>query len=406
MQEIYLDYNGSAPLDPAVAEAMLTLLQGVGNASAAHGFGRRQAAVVESARQQVADLVGGAAGGVVFCAGATEANNLALAGLAEGASERRNRLIISAVEHSSVHEVAHWLADQGRIKADIVGVTREGFVDLDELESLLADDVLAVSVVAANSETGVLNPIAEIAELAKNVGALYHCDATQMAGRLPISMADLGIDLLSLSGHKICGPTGVGALVGTRAALRQIRPLMHGGGHERGLRPGSLNVAGIGGFGMAASIAAEVMASEQVRVERLRDKLVEGLTGGLPSVFQNGDVSKRLPNTLSVRFVGADGDAVVANVDPVAISTGSACNSGSLDPSPVLLAMRLKAEEALESVRFSLGRFTTAQEVDLAVAKTIEAVTRIRALRQGLRDGQRAVARPFEAAARIKEMAR
>ncbi|MCY3851192.1 MAG: cysteine desulfurase family protein [Acidimicrobiaceae bacterium] len=379
MNEVYLDYNGSAPLDPRVFEAMEPLLRnGVGNASSSHRFGRRQAALAETAREQVAALVDAPAPGVVFCSGATEANNLALVGLAEGAPAERNRLVVSAVEHASVYETARWLHEQGMAKTDVVGVTEGGFVDLDELGSLLGPDVLAVSVMAANSETGVLNPLEQIAESAHGVGAVFHCDAAQVAGRLPLSMGDLSIDLLSLSGHKMCGPGGVGALVGTGGALRGLRPVAHGGGQERGLRSGSLNVAGIAGFGAAAVLGLKEREQESARVEVLRDRLVDGVRIGLRGVCENGDTSKRLPNTANLHFAGADAEAVIHNMDPLAVSAGSACSAGAIEPSRVLTAMGLSREEAFESVRFSLGRFTTDAEVDTAISKTVEAVTRVR----------------------------
>ena len=249
---VYLDYNGAAPLDPRVAEIMVAVLtKGAGNASSMHRFGRRQAAAVDEAREHVAALVGGRASNVVFTAGATESNNLALRGCAEGASADRSRIVISAVEHASIRETARWLHERGPLKLDVVPVTAGGYVDLRALEDTLDNDVLLVSVMSANSETGVLNPVAKIAERARGVGALFHCDATQSAGRLPFDLEEIGADLVSLSSHKICGPTGVGALVGTRHSLRRLSPIIHGGGHERGLRSGSLNVAGIVGFGAA-----------------------------------------------------------------------------------------------------------------------------------------------------------
>jgi len=384
MHEVYLDYNGSSPLDPRVAEAMMPALTGrTGNASSVHRFGQRQAAAVEDARERVAALVDASPSGVVFCAGATEANNLALIGLAEGAPAERNRIVISAVEHASVRKPAQWLHEQGKAKVDVVGVAQGGYVDLDELEALLGPDVLAVSVMAANSETGVLNPVREVAQLVQAVGAVFHCDATQMVGRLPCSLSDAPIDLLSLSGHKIGGPGGVGALVGTRRSLARLRPVTHGGGHERGLRSGSLNVAGIVGLGTAAHLAKKERDSESARVEALRDRLVEGLRAELAGVHENGDPDRRLPNTASLRFEGADAEAMVFNMDPVAVSTGSACNSGSIEPSQVLLAMGFSRDEAFESVRFSLGRFTTETEIDTALQQTIKAVKYVRGLTRG-----------------------
>ena len=383
VSEVYLDYNGSAPLDPRVAEVMLRVLtEGIGNASAVHQFGRRQATAVSVAREQVAELVGGRPSDVVFTAGATEANNLALRGVVEAAAEHRSRVLVSAVEHASVSETARWLSEQGLAKLDVIPVTAGGFVDLDAVDVLLGPEVLLVSVMAANSETGVLNPVGEIAERVHAAGALLHCDATQMVGRLPFDMASVGADFVSMSGHKICGPGGVGALIGTRASLRYLRPIIHGGGHERGLRSGSLNVAGIVGLGGAARIAAAEQESESASVAELRDRFVAGLNARLSKVYDNGDPARRLPNTANLRFVGADADAVLANMHPVAASAGSACSSGSIEPSPVLLAMGLSRHAAFESVRFSLGRFTTEQDIEVAAEITVTAVEYVRAVTQ------------------------
>ena len=381
MREVYLDYNASAPLDPRVFEAMAPVLSGeVGNASSVHRFGRRQAAAVDEAREHVAALVGGRPGGVVFTAGATEANNLALRGAVEAAPEGRQRILVSAAEHASVGRTARWLADCGVVKLDVIGVTVGGFVEPDAVEDLLGPDVALVSAMAANSETGVLNPVGEIAERARAAGALFHCDATQMAGRLPFDMEALGADLVSMSGHKICGPGGVGALVGTRHALQRLAPVIHGGGHERGLRSGSLNVGGIVGLGAAARIAADERESESARVGILRDRLVNELGARLAGVHQNGDVTRRLPNTASIRFEGADAEAVMSNMDPVAVSTGSACSAGSIEPSEVLTAMGLSRDAAFESVRFSLGRFTTEADIATAIESAIASVERVRAM--------------------------
>ena len=381
MTDVYLDYNASAPLDPRVFEAMVPVLSGeVGNASSVHRFGRRQAAVVNEAREHVAALVGGRPGGVVFTAGATEANNLALRGAVEAGAEGRRRMLVSAVEHASVGRTARWLADCGLVKLDAIGVNAGGFVQPDTMNDMLGSDVVLVSVMAANSETGVLNPVGEIAERVRATGALFHCDATQMAGRLPFDMEELGADLVSVSGHKICGPGGVGALVGSRHALQRLAPVIHGGGHERGLRSGSLNVAGIVGLGAAARIAAYERVSESARVEILRDRLLTELVPRLPGVHQNGDPTRRLPNTASIHFEGADAEAVMSNMDPVAVSTGSACSAGSIEPSEVLTAMGLSRDAAFESVRFSLGRFTTEADIEIAIESAIAAVERVRAM--------------------------
>lgn len=383
MIEVYLDYNGSSPLDPRVGKAMWpALAEWYGNASSTHRFGRRQAAAVEDARARVASLVGGQPTHVIFTAGATEANNLALNGIVASRPTDRSRILISSVEHASVRETARWLNDQSLAEVDAVPVTSGGVVDLDSLEALLSDDVLLVSVMAANSETGVLNPVVEIAERAHAAGALFHCDATQYAGRLPFDLSDIGADLVSLSSHKICGPGGVGALVAAKSSGR-LRPIIHGGGHERGLRSGSLNVAGIVGFGAAAEIAVEERVQEADRIRPLRDRLVAELKCGLSGVEENGDIDCRLPNTANLRFAGTDAEAVVANMDPVAVSTGSACSAGAIEPSAVLLAMGLSREAAFESVRFSLGRFTTDEEIEIAVQKTVAAVEYVWAMNEG-----------------------
>ena len=387
MNEIYLDYNASAPCDPRVVEAVAkAMTDGFGNASSAHRFGRRQAAAVSEAREQVANLVGGQSGGVIFTAGATEANNLALGGFAapgvgaESQSRVMPTLVASAVEHASVGRTAEALAAAGGCNLQIAPVTPGGLVDLEAMAGIVqaVEGKLLVSVMAANSETGVLNPIAEIADVVHEADGLFHCDATQMVGRLPFDMSALGCDLVSLSGHKICGPTGVGALVGTREAVASTRSTVWGGGHERGLRSGSLNVAGIVGLGVAAEIAADEQAAEAARVGILRDRLVTALKGELADVVQSGDVERRLPNTANLRFCGTDADAVLVNMDPVAASAGSACSTGAIEPSPVLTAMGLSREAAFESVRFSLGRFTTESEIAAAAERVVTAVRYVR----------------------------
>lgn len=381
MRKVYLDYNASAPLDPRVAEVMAPILNhGIGNASSVHRFGRRQNAAVDDAREQVAALVGGRPSNVLFTSGATEANNLALQGAVQGAPVGRSRILISAVEHASIRATAQWLEEQGLAQLEVVPVTTGGFVDLHALDEIIDTDVMLVSVMAANSETGVLNPIAEISERARAVGAMCHCDATQMVGRLPFDIEQSGADLVSLSGHKICGPGGIGALIGIRYSLRRIRPIIHGGGQERGWRSGSLNVAGIVGLGEAAHIAATERDSESERVAVFRDTLSDSLKSELSGVYEVGDISRRLPNTANIRFSGADAEAVLTNMDPIAVSTGSACSSGSIEPSEVLLAMGIPRDAVFESIRFSLGRFTTREDIDLGVEQAVASVEYVRAM--------------------------
>ena len=376
MREIYLDYNSSSPLDGRVVEEMRSV--GYGNASSVHRFGRRQAAAVDGAREHVAALLGASPSRIVFTSGATEANNLALRGLCGGWS-RRSRIFVAAVEHTSVLATVEHIADTRPITRRTLPVTSGGFIDTDAATRLLTVNALAVSAVAANSETGVVNDVAGIAAAAHNVGALVHCDATQMVGRMPFDMASAGADLVTVSAHKMCGPGGVGALAGTREALGRITPLIYGGPHEKGLRAGSLNVAGIVGFGAAARIVMDERTTESARVGVLRDRLVAGLKALLPSVTENGDPARRLPNTANLRFAGADADAVMVAMDPVAVSAGSACSAGTLGPSPALLAMGISRQGALESLRFSLGRFTTASEISAAITVTAAAVQHVRA---------------------------
>lgn len=381
MKPVYLDYNGSAPLDPRVAEIMIeAMCRGTGNAASVHGFGAAQRARVERAREQVSSAVGALSSDVLFTAGATEANNLALQGLVSSRPIGRHRVLISAVEHASVREPARWLASARHASVDVLPVTSGGFVDVDALDDLLADDVLLVSVMLANSETGVVNDIRAISERAHHSGALVHTDATQGLGRIEVDVSDLGVDLVSLSGHKICGPGGVGALIASPSCRKVLQPIIHGGGHERGLRSGSPYVAGIAGFGLAAELASMEWVSDSERVSELRDELVAILQSSLSCVEQNGDVTCRLPNTANLVFRGADADAVLVNIEPVAASSGSACSAGAPGPSPVLLAMGVDRTSAAESLRFSLGRFTTREEVRTAADRIVCAVEHVRSM--------------------------
>jgi len=383
MTGVYLDYNGSSPLDPHVLEAMKeALTSGAGNASASHRPGQQQAARVDHARAQVAALVGARSAGVVFTSGATESNNLALKGLALATSPERNRIVISGAEHHSVSNTAMWLAEASLCKVDVAPITADGFVDLEALAPMLGPDVLALSVVGANSETGVINDLQAVAALARDCGALVHCDATQLVGRVPVDLGEFGADLVSISGHKMCGPTGVGALIGTGKTLDKLVPTAHGGGQERGLRSGSLNVAGVVGLGAACELTQDLMADETTRFADLRDQLVEGLKSRLDGVSENGDTARRLPNTANLRLAGADAEAVVVNADPVAISAGSACHFGAIEPSPVLTAMGLDRTSADECIRISVGRFTTQEEVDSAIERLVEAANRVRRMQR------------------------
>ena len=368
---VYLDDNASNPLHPRVTEAMIEVLDGgYGNASSTHQVGMRSRAMVEQARDQIADLVGARNQEVLFTSGATEANNLALRSLH---SLTGGCLLTGAGDHPSILRAADAMVGRGAVR---VGLCAGGQLDLDELDQLCAGGVGLVAVGAANSETGVLNAIRKISELVHGAGGVLFCDATQWIGRLPWSMDDLGVDAMSMSGHKMCGPQGVGALVVRRALLRKMEPMTFGGGHEQGLRPGTYNVPGIVGFGVAASLAAQ--PEDAARTRRLRDALEAMFAAQGATV--NGAAADRLPNTSNVRFEGAPGDAVLARCPDVAASLGSACHAGALEPSPTLLAMGLDQVGANESIRFSVTRFTTRTEIDRAARSITEAVGEIRRL--------------------------
>jgi cysteine desulfurase len=386
---VYLDYNATSPLDPRVLEVMLPYFTGsFGNPASSHAYGALASAAVEVAREQVARLVGARKSEVVFTSGATEANNQVLRGLVHGAPGNRTRLVVSAGEHKSILETARALAAAGDAKVDLVPLGRDGHVDLDALGELLADDVLAVSVATANPETGVLAPIAEIAAMTHEHGAVLHTDATQAVARIEFDMSAVGADLLSMSAHKLAGPKGVGALVVRRRLDYPVAPLLYGGGQEHGLRSGTVNVPGVVGFGAAAALAFDERVSESIRVGALRNVLEHSLIQHLSDVARNGHPDDRLPNTLNLRFGGADADAVMVNMPEVAVSTGSACSSSAIEPSHVLVAMGQDRDEASEALRFSLGRFTTRAEIETAVAATIRAVTYVRAMNHVAKRGE------------------
>jgi cysteine desulfurase len=376
VEVIYLDDNASNPIDPIVRDAIVQALNDrPANASSAHANGLAAHYRVDIARDSVAELVDASPSEVVFTAGATEANNLFLRGFPWG---KRRTLIISATEHSSVSNPARVLADQGLIELRVVPVDRTGQVQLEVLNTLLDDTVAAVSIAAANSETGVISPLASISALVHAAGAVFHSDATQLVGRLPMSIRQAGLDAISLSGHKMNGPQGIGALVVHRRLRRNLNPIVSGGGHEDGLRSGSSNVAGIIGLGAAARLAADPANIE--RMLGLREQLTRGLIslGGVV----NAASADRLPNTVNIRFPGALGDVVLTRTPQVAASLGSACNAGAIEPSPTLLAMGLSRTEAQESIRFSVTRFTTTDEIRSAIAAIAVTVAEVRQLTQ------------------------
>lgn len=375
---IYLDNNASTAPDPEVLEAMGWALRDLyANPSSQHPAGWRAAEAVERAREQVAALISCPSRAISFTSGATEADNLAIAGLWEGSratGSSRNTVVVGATEHAAVLESARSLrAAGGRVIE--VPVDRFGVINLDALNEVVDEDVLLVSVMAANSETGTLAPLSDVVAIAKEHGAYVHSDATQFVGRLRLDMEALDLDMVSLSGHKIHGPKGVGALAARRGV--PIASRIHGGGHERGLRSGTLNTPGIVGLGVAAELAVRRFR-EAMAIADLRDRLHQGITARLDGVSLNGHFTERLPNTVNLRFAGADAEAVMTSLRRVACSVGSACSSGVPAPSHVLVAMGLSSEEAHESLRFSLSRNTTTADVDAAIEEIVSAVTFVR----------------------------
>lgn len=371
---VYLDYNATAPLRPEALTAMTKALVTVGNASSAHAPGIGAADAVERARAQLASLLSCSPNELTFTSGATEANNLALT-----AVKRGRPIVVSSAEHPAVAEAASAVATAAGCAEHTVGVHRDGTLRLGELEAVLAMRPSLVSVMAANNETGVLNDLRAVVKLAHEADSLVHTDATQLVGRLPIDLGELDVDLLSLSAHKFGGPQGVGALFVRRGAPVSVQPLAYGGGHERGLRPGTLNVAGIVGLGAAAAATASRLDQEVAETRRLRDRFEAGVLAAVPDVQRNGSLEYRLPGVSSLTFGGAPADAMLAAMPAVAASEGSACAAGALEPSRVLLAMGLTREEAECTIRFSLGYATTVNDIDRAVGYVIEAARHVRA---------------------------
>jgi cysteine desulfurase len=372
---IYLDYNATTPVDPAVLEAMLPWLRaGCGNPSSQHAYGRAARDAVSQARAQVALLIGAADSEIVFCGGGTEATNHALKGPAfselERADSRGAQILYSAVEHPATIATALSLRRFGYLARE-VAVDRRGILDLEALRSALHSPTLVVSVMHANNETGVIQPLSAISRAAREAGALMHVDAAQSAGKIPVSVGSLGADLLTLAGHKLYAPKGIGALY-IRSGVA-LAPLIHGAGQESGRRAGTENVPYIVGFGAACHIAAQNLSSTMAGVQSLRERLWARLSTALgDNIVLHGHATERLPNTINASFVGLIGSELLAAVPEIAASTGSACHEGSVSISPVLAAMGVEASVAAGAVRLSLGRQTTAADVDQAAALLVQ----------------------------------
>lgn len=379
---IYLDFNATTPVDPQVFEAMRPCFTEVfGNAaSASHRFGHAAQDAVLRARNQVAALLNveqddrQGAREIVFTCGATESNNLAIKGVAATYCDKGRHLITQATEHKSVIETYQRLAAEG-FEITWLGVDRHGRVNPQELADAIRPDTLLVSIMYANNETGTIQPMREIGAICKSREVFFHTDATQAVGKIPIDVQADGIDLLSLSAHKFYGPKGCGALFVRRKGPRvRLMPLFDGGGHERGYRSGTLNVPGIVGLGSACEVAQRQMPEESKRLSALRDQFESRILSSLDRVFINGDIAHRMPHVSNLSFAGADGSSILRALDDIAVSSGSACTSASLQASHVLRAMGLEDELAHNSIRFSLGRFTTAEEMDYVAQKMIRTV--------------------------------
>lgn len=375
---VYLDNHATTPVDPLVLEAMLPYFrEHFGNAaSSTHQWGWKAQAAVEASRREIAALLSCSPREIVFTSGATESNNLALFGAAARVDPQRRHVAVSAVEHKSVIEVAHRLAQSGWRVTELP-VHRDGRVEVQAVEAALAEGASIVSVMAANNEVGVVQPLQEIGALTRAAGAVLHVDAAQGAGKIPIDVNALGVDVLSLTAHKLYGPKGCGALFVRRRL--ELEPLLLGGGHERGLRAGTLNVPGIVGLGTACRLAQAQMSEEGARIGRLRDRLLGRLLDGLDGVSVTGSLEYRLPNNLHVCFAGVDGESLLVGIGDIAVSSGSACSSASGLPSHVLAAIFGADKVPDAAIRFGLGRFTTEDEVDYAADRFVTVVRHLRA---------------------------
>jgi cysteine desulfurase len=379
---IYMDYHATTPVDPRVLEAMLPYFgEKFGNAASRnHAYGWDAEHAVEKARKQIADLIGATPKEIIFTSGATESDNLAIKGVAEMYAERGNHIITVATEHKAVLDTCKKLAKHGR-DVTHVAIGKDGLVDLDALRAAITPKTILISVMHANNEIGVLQPIREIGRIARERGVLFHTDATQSAGKTPIHVEEDHIDLMSISAHKMYGPKGIGALYVRRKNPRvQLTSQMDGGGHERGMRSGTLNVPGIVGLGEACAICQREMAEESVRLARLRDRLKDRLLAELDEVYINGSMEHRLSSNLNMSFAYVEGESLLMGINDVAVSSGSACTSATLEPSYVLKALGVSDDLAHTSIRFGLGRFNTEEEVDYVAARVIEVVRKLRDL--------------------------
>src|SRR5207302_3903128 len=379
---IYMDNHATTPMDPRVLEAMLPyFMEKFGNAASRnHPFGWTAGAAVEQAREQIAKLIGATAKEIIFTSGATESDNLAIKGVAEMYREKGNHIITAVTEHKAVLDTCKRLEKNG-YRVTYLPVQKDGLVDLEDLKRAIDDKTILVTIMAANNEIGILQPWREIGKICREKGVLFHTDGVEAIGKVPVNVNTDNIDIMSITAHKLYGPKGVGALYVRRKGPRvQVTAQMDGGGHERGMRSGTLNVPGIVGLGEACAIAQAEMPEESKRLAYLRDKLKDRLLASIDEVYINGTMEHRLPNNLNISFAYVEGESLLMGINDIAVSSGSACTSATLEPSYVLKALGAGDDLAHSSIRFGLGRFNTEEEVDYVAGKVIEVVKKLREL--------------------------
>ncbi|WP_447974581.1 IscS subfamily cysteine desulfurase [Nitrospira sp. Kam-Ns4a] len=378
---IYLDNHSTTPTDPRVLEAMLPYFtEKFGNAASRnHAFGWEAEEAVENARKQIAKLINADPKELIFTSGATESDNLALKGVVEMYREKGDHIITCQTEHRAVLDTAKALETKRGIKVTYLPVDKHGMVSPDDVKNAITDHTILISIMLANNEIGTIHPVKEIGKIAKERGVLFHCDATQGVGKIPVDVQAMGIDLMSFSAHKIYGPKGVGALYVRKKGPRvRLAPIIDGGGHERGMRSGTLPVPLIVGFGKACELCGQEMGAESVRLAALRDKLRDGILKALDEVYLNGHPTERLPHNLNLSFAYVEGESLLMGVKEIALSSGSACTSATLEPSYVLRALGVGSDLAHSSIRFGLGRFNTEEEIDYTITRIIQTVNRLR----------------------------
>ncbi len=378
---IYMDNHATTPMDPRVLEAMLPYFtEKFGNAASRnHQYGWDAEGAVDQARDQIARLINAKSKEIIFTSGATESDNLALKGVVEFYKDKGNHVITAVTEHKAILDTCKTLERTGKAQVTYLPVDKQGSIDPDDVRKAITDKTILISIMHANNEIGTILPLREIGKIAKEKGILFHSDATQGVGKIPVDVEAMGIDLMSFTGHKIYGPKGCGALyVRSKGPRVRLTPMMDGGGHERGMRSGTLNVPGIVGFGKACELAGAEMETEAARMLQLRERLHEGLFSQLDELYLNGHPTQRLPGNLNISFAFVEGESLLMGLKDVAVSSGSACTSATLEPSYVLKALGVGEDLAHTSIRFGLGRFNTQEEVDHVIERVVHEVRRLR----------------------------